>query len=534
MIAWWIAQLVLLGGLLALAAYGAESALKVARRQTRWVWLAAMGLTIALGVIAPTRLATTSSAARTWQVTPLPSAATPVTETAGLLTRLSTAWSDATTLLGSQVQRAWSGWHAVMPEGIERTLLIAWAIASLGLLIAFVAVHVRYQRRRAQWPLGDVLGTTVRIAGDTGPAVIGVTSAEIVLPQWLLGRDANEQRLVLEHEMEHVRQHDPVLLALAQGAVILLPWNPAIWWMASRLRLAIELDCDRRVLQRGASARAYGSLLIDLTDHRAGFGAALPAFSCSPSHLERRLVAMTPKRLKYPLVRALSTGAFASLALLAACEAKLPTAEEMDNMTASTATQAAGRVTLVDTAKAFYVIDDRPATKAEAEALPAESIASINVLKKGPLGDGEVHIVTRSASAAAQAKDSGETRIRYRMTEPARVTFRTPGDTFTVVADTLSFERRAPAGLRTELRRADGLRVESTPPGTPANQPARTPFTGLLMIDGVARESNMMNTLSPDRIESVNVIKGAAATAKYTDPRAANGVIEIITKKAKP
>ena len=419
--------------------------------------------------------------------------------------------------------RAWSTWAEVMPQGVDRGLLLAWAVASVLVLALFVAVHVRYQRRRARWPQEVVQGTTVRVAADTGPAVIGVTRTDIVVPAWLLERDAKEQALVLAHELEHVRARDPLLLAVAQAAVVLLPWHPAVWWMASRMKLAVELDCDRRVLQRGASARDYGTLLIDLTDHRAGFGAALPAFSCSPSHLERRLVAMTPKRLKYPLVRSLTAGAFASLALLAACEAKLPTSEEVDAMTAKSATAAAAQVTMLDTANVRYFIDDVPATKAQAEKLSAEQIATVNVLQKGTQSGGEVRIVT-VPHAAGYAKDSANpTRITYTRSDSAKPTgvimLRKPGSTdmmFTTTADSVAMI-------------ADSVVIR---PRTGDASKPRTPFTGLLIVDGVARESNSMNSISPDRIESVNVMKGPAATAKYSDPRAANGVIEIVTKKA--
>ena len=347
MIAWWIAQIALLGTLLAVAARGAEAALSAARKPTRWAWIAALVMTVVLGALAPTRLATGTAAERIWQPTGTGTTiqSIPASETA--LSLIRAAWHDASELFATAIQRGWDAWHNTMPSAIGGWLLIAWALTSAALLTLYVGVHVRYQLRRAQWPLGSVHGTTVRIANDTGPAVIGVTSAEIVLPHWLLARGNREQELVLAHEMEHVRAHDPVLLAMAQVAVVLLPWHPAVWWMASRLRLAIELDCDRRVLQRGASARDYGTLLIDLTDHRAGFGVALPAFSCRPSHLERRLVAMTPKRLRYPLIRVLAAGAMASLAVLAACEAKLPTSDEMDRMTASSATAAAGRVAMI-------------------------------------------------------------------------------------------------------------------------------------------------------------------------------------------
>ena len=331
-------------------------------------------------------------------------------------------------------------------------------------------------------------GTTVRIASDIGPAVVGVTSAEIVVPQWLLTRDEREQQLVVAHELEHVRVYDPLLLAVAQLAVILVPWHPAVWWMAARLRLAVELDCDRRVLARGASARDYGTLLIDLTDHRTGFGAALPAFSCGPSHLERRLVAMTSKPLRYPLVRALSTGALASLALLAACEAKLPTADEMDRMTASTATQAAGRVAFVTASNMRFFVDDKPTTAIIANAIVPDSIGSINVIKT-PDGSGEVRIVMRKA-----------------------------GD--------------APSSMRQRLGLDSTIVINGAPSASIGS--TRTVFTGLMIVDGVITDPAAAASLSPDQIVSVDVIKGATATAQYTDPRAANGVIRITTKNAKP
>ena len=483
MIAWTIAQIALLGTLLALAAWGAESALRTARRPTRWPWVAALLLTLVLGALAPLQVKSAATVSPTLAVTPTAAAPQPTAAPTDVWSMLGTLWTDVSAQTETLVQRGWSAWHAGTPGSIGAWLLAAWVVVSVALLMAFATVHWRYQRRRAQWPLHTVRGTTVRVAHDTGPAVIGVTDTEIVVPAWLLERDATEQELVLAHELEHVRVHDPLLLAVAQAAVVLLPWHPAVWWMASRLRLAVELDCDARVLARGATARDYGALLIDLTDHRAGFGAALPAFSCRPSHLERRLVAMTPKRLKYPMVRALSTGALASLALLAACEAKLPTAEEVDNMTAASVTSIVAKSALMDTTAATYFVDGKQVTKAQANSIARDSIASVAVLKQ-PTGSA-VHIVTRS-------------------------------------------------GARENDLRVTPLAKSAAPAGRPDVVVNGAAFTGLLIIDGVARESTAMNELNPDQIESINVIKGAAAMTKYSDPRAANGVIEVTTKKPKP
>ena len=44
--------------------------------------------------------------------------------------------------------------------------------------------------------------------------------------------------------------------------------------------------------------------------------------------------------------------------------------------------------------------------------------------------------------------------------------------------------------------------------------------------------STDLQSLNPDMIKSIEVVKGSAATTRYTDPRAANGVI-VVTMKPK-
>ena len=204
---------------------------------------------------------------------------------------------------------------------------------------------------------------------------------------------------------------------------------------------------------------------------------------------------MTPQRLRYPLVRVLATGAMASLAVLAACEAKLPTSDEMDRMTASSATAAAGRLAMIDTAKVFYYVDGVNVNKADADKLAAELIASVNVTQKGAQSGGEVRIVTRAATA--HDSSLSPTRIYYSRSNA------------TVPVDS----------LESALKRVGELKP-------------RTGFTGLMIVDGVITDASVANSIAPDQIVSVDVIKGAAAAQlQYDDPRALNGVIKIVTRK---
>ena len=201
----------------------------------------------------------------------------------------------------------------------------AWGVGSAVLLALFVAVNVRLARARRRWPSSQTCGTAVRVAPDSGPAVLGLLRAEIVVPRSLLERSAEEQRLILAHEREHLRARDHLLLAGAWLVAIALPWHPAVWVLLGRLRLAIELDCDARVLRGGESPKSYGALLIDVAAHHGGIRIGALALADGPSHLERRILAMNAPRKRHALAYGALLCGRRALLVLAACEAKIPT-----------------------------------------------------------------------------------------------------------------------------------------------------------------------------------------------------------------
>ncbi|HVO35993.1 MAG TPA: M56 family metallopeptidase, partial [Gemmatimonadales bacterium] len=87
-----------------------------------------------------------------------------------------------------------------------------------------------------------------------------------------------------------------------------------------RLQLAVETDCDRRVMRAGADAHAYGVLLLSVGERATQQHLLAPtAFSEERSLLEGRIEAMTSPTLKRRLVRtALATG-LSALGVAAAC-----------------------------------------------------------------------------------------------------------------------------------------------------------------------------------------------------------------------
>jgi hypothetical protein len=168
-------------------------------------------------------------------------------------------------------------------------------------------------------------GVPVLLSPSTGPAVIGLFRSRIVLPQWVVDDAPDDVRaLLMEHEREHLRAGDPRLLAVGLAAVALMPWNPAAWWQLRRLRLAVEVDCDARVLARRADVRAYGTLLLEVGRRGTGGRLLAAAFSEPASFLERRIRIMTSPRVRRPWLRAAGFGAAALAMIVAACEAPGP------------------------------------------------------------------------------------------------------------------------------------------------------------------------------------------------------------------
>ncbi|HEV2146467.1 MAG TPA: M56 family metallopeptidase, partial [Longimicrobiaceae bacterium] len=173
--------------------------------------------------------------------------------------------------------------------------------------------------RRRGWRRATVAGVPVLVSASTGPAVVGFLRGRIVLPEWALAWDGERQRMMVEHEREHLRARDPLLLLLAFTAAAAFPWNAALWWQLRRLRLAMEVDCDARVLRRHSDVRAYGLLLLEVGRVASSGRLPLVALTEPPSFLERRIHAMTRPVLQGRIRRAvLSTAICAGALALAA------------------------------------------------------------------------------------------------------------------------------------------------------------------------------------------------------------------------
>ena len=137
-----------------------------------------------------------------------------------------------------------------------------WYGTSIVMMLVLLISATHLQWRKRQWTTASVCDVSVYLSTDVGPAVVGLLRPRIVLPVWLLDSPREQQAAVMAHEKSHIDAHDPALLTAALCLIALMPWNLPIWWQLRRLRCAIEVDCDGRVLQAGHKLAVYGETLI--------------------------------------------------------------------------------------------------------------------------------------------------------------------------------------------------------------------------------------------------------------------------------
>jgi beta-lactamase regulating signal transducer with metallopeptidase domain len=210
-----------------------------------------------------------------------------------------------------------------MPVDLDPWVLVGWIVLSTAVLGAVLRAFLRLRALRRQWEPRRVNDRAVLISDAFGPALVGLLRPAVVLPRWALNADPGHRELMLRHEEEHGEARDAYLLAGALLAVVALPWNLGIWWIASRLRVAVEIDCDRRVLRRSPGVREYAELLLRIGSRASSPGIQALAFSRPVPFLERRIRAMTDSS-RPRLVRSLVFVVLAALGVFAACEMRGP------------------------------------------------------------------------------------------------------------------------------------------------------------------------------------------------------------------
>lgn len=185
---------------------------------------------------------------------------------------------------------SWPDWQL-----LDSTIAVAWITASGALLLLYLLAALRLRAFMGRAQTLTVEGQSILLSEDLGPAVVGFFKPRIILSRWLAEQDTAVRSQVLNHEREHIAARDQLVLLAALVLVAAMPWNVALWWQLRRLRTAIEIDCDHRVLRADVNATDYSQALLTVGQriHRAPFGAL--RLTEPMSELEMRIQIMLTK-----------------------------------------------------------------------------------------------------------------------------------------------------------------------------------------------------------------------------------------------
>ena len=125
-------------------------------------------------------------------------------------------------------------------------------------------------------------------------------------------------RIVLHHELAHIRRGDWAVHLAAEVLRAVYWFNPLAWIVCRRLRQESEQACDDAVLNRGVEGSHYAGHLLDVARELHGRRAWVPAPSMArASNLERRVRAMLDTdRNRRPVSRRARSVTAAALLLL--------------------------------------------------------------------------------------------------------------------------------------------------------------------------------------------------------------------------
>ncbi|HMF00984.1 MAG TPA: M56 family metallopeptidase [Terriglobia bacterium] len=126
------------------------------------------------------------------------------------------------------------------------------------------------------------------------PMTWGVRNHTILLPSSARQWSDERCRLVLAHELAHVKRNDGLLQVFIQIVCSVYWFNPLVWYAAHRIRIERERACDDRVLSLGAEAVDYADHLVQVvrtlrTRRALSFASVSMA---QPSQLESRLISI--------------------------------------------------------------------------------------------------------------------------------------------------------------------------------------------------------------------------------------------------
>lgn len=237
-----------------------------------------------------------------------------------------------------QVSAPKSSLHPLTPAGWG-LLVHSVGTALLAGFLASQVVRLRLRLKRSQRiTVGPLFETVVSVgrslkirrspwvyvsSESESPCAGGVFQKFVLLPGWVNLLTQEERRVLVAHELAHLKRWDTFCNWFQILSQVWLWWNPAVWWLNSRIRAERELCCDDLVLSLGFAAGGdYSRLLVDVASRQQNPELAFEAMGMADSF--RRLKERIDRAMDSSLRRRTRLSLVSAAVLVAIAVAVLP------------------------------------------------------------------------------------------------------------------------------------------------------------------------------------------------------------------
>lgn len=199
---------------------------------------------------------------------------------------------------------------AMTKLGLHGAIGLAWLViaSALGLRLlmgcAFVALLRHSATLQRDGPLHAALQEASRelklrrrvsiatSGGVPGPMLTGILRPVILLPQHVAeGLSRRQIRMIVMHELVHVRRWDNLVVLVQRVAEMLLFFHPVIWLCGWMMRREAEAACDDAVLASTGGSELYADSLTRVAEMTVGRPPVLlaSASATAESHFAHRV-----------------------------------------------------------------------------------------------------------------------------------------------------------------------------------------------------------------------------------------------------
>lgn len=312
--------------------------------------------------------------------------------------------------------------------------------------------------------------------------------------KWLFWRsdidpDTDHGQRILQHELTHINEKHSADKLFTELLLIVFWMNPFFWIMRKELFAIHEFLADRKAIESQDGA-AFAAMILQAVHHAPTPALSNPFFT---SHLKRRLIMITTSPApRYSYLRRIS-----------------------------------GLMLMVFTGVILVLsIDNAMAQKAP----PPPPKKNVTPPPPPAPPDGQWTVLPDSIKSAEVIDKKGHCYIKYEMKDGRKFTYELnqaqkkgyyipppppPAAPKAPVSPASGVSPAAPSSSVEEVANIQGVMNSERPP--------------LIIYEGLEITQAQMNQIDPNRIESIDVLKGEKAAAAYGE-KGRNGVIKIRAK----